>query len=130
MTDFTFSSIASSPEQLSVSFKRFGVPSWLPAMNELEAIAAAFVAGVADEETGFKIIGLTFCNSVRQNYDIISFSRDEDVPGGYWHNVVTLYRVWSPRLKQLGLLQQKERLERRIAAAAAGTSSIPPIGVE
>ena len=100
-------------------------------MNELEAISAAFISGVADEMTGFKIIGRSFCGAVQSDYDLIALSRSRTKEAqGYWSNTVHLYQMWSPRLKEAELRQAKERLDATIAAVAAQTSGIAPIGTE
>jgi hypothetical protein len=105
--------------------------SWLPAMNELEAISAAFTSGIADDATGFKIIGRTFCASVEFSYDLIAYSRHRTIDvQGYWSNIVQLYQTWSPRLKESELRQAKEDLERRIAGIASSGARIPAIGTE
>ena len=52
-------------------------PSRLTALiglHQLESIAASFTSGVADESTGFRIIGRTYCFNVESYYDLISVS--------------------------------------------------------
>jgi hypothetical protein len=111
--------------------KRFALGSWLPAMNELEAICAAFTSGVADEAAGFKIVGRSFCRTVESDYDLIALSRD--IAGSahaYWSNIEQLYKMWSPRLEEAELRKAKERLDGRIASVAARGTKINPIGTE
>jgi len=124
--NFTSSSI--DQRLLSTSRKRYGIMSWLPAMNELETISAAFVTGVADEATGFGIIGRTFCSAVRQDYDLICLSRKEVVAThDYWRNIVELYKIWSPRLQGSELRDVRDRIDAKIASS--GTErTIKPIG--
>jgi hypothetical protein len=111
--------------------KRYGLESWLPAMNELESISAAFISGVADEQTGFQIIGRSFCRSVEANYDLIAFSRSPgEAAQPYWRNIVELYRLWSPRLKEAQLRTAIDHLEARIATVAGKGGRITPIGTE
>lgn len=100
-------------------------------MNELEAISAAFTSGVADEATGFKIIGRSFCGTVQCEYDLIALSRDKSKEAqGYWNNIVQLYKMWSPRLKEVELRQAKERLDILMAGLAAQQTRVAPIGTE
>lgn len=75
--------------------KRFSLLAWLPAINEVASISAAFVHGVADEEVGFSIIGRTFCAAVDADYDIIAIGHSEDVHPHY-ESIVSLYKIWSP----------------------------------
>jgi len=129
--DFTRDSIPRSVQGLETVMKRYGIHSWLPAMNELEAISAAFTSGVADEATGFKIIGRSFCGTVQDHYDLIAWSRHKaHNPQGYWNNIVQLYKMWSPRLEESELRQAKEFLENRIAGIASHTTGISAIGTE
>jgi len=129
--DFTSESVLRDVKRLDMAQKRYALPSWLTAMNELEAISAAFTSGVADEATGFKIIGRSFCGTVQYDYDLIALSRDRAKDArGYWSNIVQLYKMWSPRLKEAELRQAKEQLDSRIAAVAAQSTRIAPIGTE
>jgi hypothetical protein len=129
--DFTSGSVLRSEEAGLMANKRYALPSWLPAMNELEAISAAFTSGVADEATGFNIVGRTFCKSVEHSYDLIALSRHKaNDAHGYWSNIVQLYKMWSPRLEEAELRQAKEHLDSRIATVSARGTRIPPIGTE
>jgi len=125
--DFTSGSVPRD----GMATKRYMLQSWLPAMNELEALSAAFTTGVADEETGFRIFGRSFCGAVENSYDLIAISRSADaLAQGYWSNIVELYRLWSPRLEEAQLRRTKESLEARIAGIAAQGTRIRPIGTE
>jgi hypothetical protein len=127
--DFTSASL--QEQQCSVARKRYDVASWLPAMNELETISAAFTTGVADEETGFSIIGRSFCGTVYSDYDLIAFSRLGVVTSNdYWRNIVELYKLWSPRLRGIDLKNMRDRLDARIEASASQGRRIKPIGAE
>jgi hypothetical protein len=129
--DFTSESVLRDAKVAAMSTKRYLAQSWLPAINELEALSAAFTAGVADEETGFRIFGRSFCGTVEHNYDIIALSRSTDkVAQGYWYNIVELYRLWSPRLQEAELRWARDSIESRIAAIASQGTRIPPIGTE
>lgn len=130
--DFTSGSILGDARIAETSTKRYTTkPSLLPALNELEALSAAFISGVADEEAGFKIFGRSFCSTVENNYDIIALSRTADESAlEYWYNIVRLYRLWSPRLEEGELRRTKNSLEAKIAAIARQSARIPPIGTE
>lgn len=94
----------------------------LPAMNQLEAIAACFTTGVADEATGFKVIGRTYCSTVENSYDVISSCRDGDAHD-YWSNIVELYALWRPRLKKSELDLAKRDIEKAMMALSDKTIS-------
>lgn len=108
--------------------KRLSCDSILPALNELEAISAYFVTGVGDEETGFSIIGKTFCHTVESKYDIISFLHDSGGGQPYYSNIVILYGIWRPRLTKEQLEIEKKILDGKISSVA-GDRKISPIGL-
>lgn len=122
--DFTTSSVPT--EQLEKSEKRYSLDSWLPALNRLEAIAAYFTTGVADESVGFSIFGRTFCSSVESDYDMIALSRKSGT-NDYWENIVILYNLWRPRLSKAELEQAKSEMEKKISALT--TNKVSPIGM-
>jgi len=129
--DFTDGSLLANPGALELARSRFKLNSCVRALNELEAISAAFTSGVADEGTGFNIVGRSFCKNVQYDYDVISFARDaRSGAPGYWSNIVRLYEIWSPRLEEADLRQVRERIDDRIAAATKQGVRIPPIGTE
>jgi len=122
--DFSLSSI---PDNLKdISLKRYALHSWLPMMNQLESISAFFMSGIADECTGFRVIGRTFCGSVESSYDLISISRQEKACP-YWANTVDLYQLWRPRLTKAEMEIAKENIEHELSSISART--ISPIGV-
>lgn len=98
---------------------------WLPALNALEGIAAAFSTGVADDETGFKLIGLTFCRTVESSYDILSVARSlgEQM---YFSGIADTYACWKPRLNARSLDDTKRALEEKLASIKR--SSLPDLG--
>ncbi len=122
--DFSESSIPANLKDECA--KRFKLKSWLPALNRLEAIAAYFTAGVADESVGFRVIGRTFCSAVESNYDIIAFSRSEK-PNAYWENIVELYSLWRPRLTKAELELAKQDMDDKISCLPQ--KAVVPIGV-
>ena len=99
---------------------------WLPALNALESIASAFVTGVADEQTGFSIMGRSFCATVAIQYDIICVCRDDDACR-HWESIVSLYCLWSSRLTKAELEAHRARLDEKIAATVS--RQISPIGM-
>ena len=109
--DFTFSSIP--PQMLRGTVDRLSSDTVLPVLNELETIAAYFTTGVAHEQTGFQIIGRTFCDTVESLYDVIAGCRTEKAQA-YWYNIVRLYRIWRPRLTKAEARSTIEELESKI----------------
>ena len=95
-------------------------------MNQLESISAFFMSGIADECTGFRVIGRTFCGSVESSYDLISISRQEKACP-YWANTVDLYQLWRPRLTKAEMEIAKEDIEYELSSIT--TRTISPIGV-
>ncbi len=120
--DFSFASLA--PDARKLGLERFKLRSWLPAMNCLESIAARFTTGVADEKVGFSIIGRTFCETVEDNYDLVAMCRMGE-PIGYWSNIVSLYRVWRPRISEAELIHVRKELDGQLSTVK--TSSIEPL---
>lgn len=121
--DFFVNSIP--PNQKDHSLKRYMLPTWLPMMNQLESISAFFMSGVADECTGFRVIGRTFCGTVENNYDLIANSRQE-VACPYWENTVGLYQLWRPRLTKAEMEIAKNAIELELSFIR--DRSISPIG--
>jgi hypothetical protein len=122
--DFTKASIPS--EHLILSINRAEPDAWLDAQNELEAISAFFSTGVADERTGFNVIGRTFCKTVEHNYDLIALCRDDHAMS-YWQNTVNLYSIWRPRLSKAEMMSLTDNLQSKIALLGPDVG-IPPIG--
>lgn len=121
--DFTPSSIPRKYRD-SVKKRLQLVAEVLPPLNELNYIASAFVYGVADDRTGFQIIGRTFCRSVANVYDVIAITRS-DTSCQYWEPIVQLYKVWSSRLSRSELEALRNDLDRSLAGASeAGFHSV------
>lgn len=99
--------------------------SLLSALNELNHIAAAFAYGVADDGTGFEIIGRTYCAVVADLYPVLASLRSEG-SCAYWEPIVKLYRTWSARLSRAELESLRATLDKRIAGLA--DARIRPIG--
>ncbi len=99
--------------------------SCLPALNELQSIASAFMVGVADERVGFDIIGRTYCHSVRDSYDILAGVRwDKTCP--YFQSIVGLYQVWASRMSKAELSALTKDLASQIRNIP--DAEVPPIG--
>lgn len=121
--DFTPSSI---PKEYRDNLKKRNEHTcWLNSLNKLESIAAAFVTGVADESTGYRIIGRSFCVAVSTLYDVISSLRKENITP-YWNSIVELYKIWSSRITKEELANERCLLERRMADIT--DKCIRPIG--
>jgi hypothetical protein len=84
--------------------------SALIGLNQLESIAASFTSGVADEGTGFRIIGRTYCFNVESYYELISVS-----PHAYWQSVIDLYFLWRPRLSAAELEIARGEMKARLS---------------
>ena len=100
--------------------------SWLPAFNELQSIASAFIVGVADERVGFGIIGRSFCHTVRRNYDLVAAVLGEKTCP-YWQSIVDLYQLWAGRMTKAELSELSKDLVSRIRSIP--DVEIPPIGL-
>jgi hypothetical protein len=109
--DFSFESL--TEEQKTVIAKQATLVEGLPTLNELEFISAFFVSGVADEETGFRIIGRTFCSTVETHYGLIALFRRHKAQA-YWSNIVDLYHLWRPRLTIAELQMASKELEQKM----------------
>jgi hypothetical protein len=109
--DFSADSIPLMKREAAL--KSLVLESVLPELNELEAIAASFRTGVADEKTGFQIIGRSFCSTVERSYDVIASCRDDDVHG-YWSGIVEVYSIWRPRLSKAEMEFERNRLQKKI----------------
>ena len=88
---------------------------WLLTFNKMEAIAAVFITGVADEQTGFEVIGLDFVDIVRRYYDIYTLCQKNVGEGNQnFPNTIKLYKTWSPRFTEKELQRQKGFLEEKL----------------
>ncbi|RMB37303.1 hypothetical protein C8J47_0891 [Sphingomonas sp. PP-F2F-G114-C0414] len=99
----------------------------LSSINELELIASYFISRVADEKTGFRIIGRSYCATVKSNYHIISILRGNDTAQPYWYNIVALYQLWAPSLTREELESSSIGLAQRLAALPTDRS-VAPLG--
>jgi hypothetical protein len=121
--DFMFSGMDRKGQDSGL--KKMGIDAYRPAFNHLEAIASRFTTGIADENTGFSIIGRSYCATVEDNYDFIAGCRDVDDTAPYWKNIVELYSWWRPRLEALELEKSVESFNERIARLKRTTPRNP-----
>jgi hypothetical protein len=126
--DFTSSSLA--PAWRENANKKVPLsPLWMPILNEYEGMASAYMSGVADEELGYKILGLGFCRSVQRNYDVISLQRGSGKSEwNFWKNTIGLYTLWSNRIKQEGLLEKLTEVSSQLRGSS--NAKITPLGIE
>jgi hypothetical protein len=110
------------PEHAEIRFKEV---SWVDALNELDAIAAAFVHGVADETIGFEIFGGSFCVNVEFSYDLICCSNPR-YPDRSFISIIRLYQLWSQRLSKEQMENARAALDKQISRIA--DQRIKPIG--
>jgi hypothetical protein len=121
-----FSSASISKDFRPFTIKRMNFVSVHLCLNELEVISACFTTGVADEKTGFLIIGRTFCVTVETYYDVIAACRDQNAHP-YWHNITRLYQIWRPRLTKAEMKHTLQELENKIHSLGTD-STIDAIG--
>lgn len=103
--------------------KKLGLNSSVAALNLLELIAMAFLTGVAEDVSGFKTIGRSFCAVVATHYDIFTIQNSDRA---YWQNVIELYKLWSGRIKLAEIDEERRKLEER--AKSTSSNPIVPIG--
>lgn len=125
--NFTSASLTKEAQQAGLAkFTQF-VNHWLGDLNELEAIAASFISGVADERLGYTILGVGYCGSVREKYDIICLHRGDGRPEtNYWKNTIALYKIWTERVKKEGLTRRMEEIASQLKSSPE--ARIVPIG--
>jgi hypothetical protein len=102
---------------------------WMPILNEYEGMAAGYMSGVADEQLGYKILGMGFCKAVQHNYDVICLQRGHGKgEWNYWKNTIGLYKLWSDRIKQEGLLEKLDDVSSQLRESSS--AKITPIGLD
>jgi hypothetical protein len=113
-------------EYVEIAIKKEATIGWAKPVNQFEAIAAMFMTGVADEGTGFKIIGRDYCDCIGALYDVIACTRKVD-SNPLYSNIVALYNLWEPRLRDEALLDdinRKNEERRKIPKRR-----VPPLGM-
>lgn len=123
--DFTPSSVP--PEWSEAMKRRVSILSWVPAVNTLDTVAASFVFGVADEITGFAMVGRSFCANVGHFYDLIARQRKDGVQP-HFQAIVKLYTLWGNRLSKEELQKARATLDAQIARLP--DKRITPIGAD
>ena len=121
--DFNLNSLL--PQYRSNAIKHFTLDFFRPALNELQTIASAYVTGIADEKTGFEIIGRTYCVSVASKYDILCCCRQDEIHQ-YYQSIIDLYNIWSPRITKAELEAERKRIEKSMSEIP--DESIAPLG--
>ncbi len=124
--DFSAASLPNSLRRKMIEASAI-IKTDISALNELEIISSYFISRVADEKTGFRIIGRSYCATVRSNYHIISILRGDDTAQPYWYNIVALYQLWAPRLTREELESTANSLVRRLAELPTDRS-VAPLG--
>jgi hypothetical protein len=97
---------------------RAKLTSWIGAVNELDMLSATLVTGVGSEKTAFASIGRSFCVNVGYYYDLLARYRKSSTQP-HFASIVSLYRIWSPRLSADDLAA--ERGVRELSATSAST---------
>ena len=110
--NFSFASLSKS--EVEAGLRRASNSLILSVLNNLEIVSAYFVSGVADEKTGFQIIGKSFCSTVAHNYAAITILRDEKSSQNYWFNIIELFKVWNSRIKRMDLARESEELQNSL----------------
>lgn len=82
-------------------------------LNELEIIAAGVNSRLANEELAFYSFGKSFCRTVENSYDVVSFVRSRGTVKHY-NNIVALYRRWHGRIKQIELERKKDEIDEQL----------------
>jgi hypothetical protein len=99
---------------------RLATDGILDELNSLEIVAAMFTSGVADSETGVKIIGRSFCGAVESRYDLISYCRHrENTDYDYCGSIVSLYKVWSSKFSSEELAKARKDIDSKMARMAS-----------
>ena len=109
--DFSPASVPAEWEDLAK--KRVAIQSWIPAINSLDTVAATFVYGVAAEDTGFDMIGRSYCANVGHFYDLIARYRKDEVQP-HFQAIVKLYGIWANRLSKAQLQVARSALDAQI----------------
>lgn len=91
---------------------------YLNVFNSLQIVAAAFTTGVADEETGFEIIGEGFCATIANLYDALSLTRGSEFTYQYT-NTIKLYQLWSVRFDRANVEEARKQARARAEELAA-----------
>lgn len=101
----------------------------IKALNGMEAFAVYFVKGAADETVAFPSAGKVFCDYVEALAPIlvalIEKGKNEYLISGPFENVVSLYKLWSVRVKRGKLEEEAKGLGLTVEGER---KSLRPIG--
>ena len=114
-------------EQTNTVKEKIRLDSYVMAMNKLEFIAAHFVTGIADDDTGFRLFGRAFCSVIKCNYDLFVI-RDGEASNSHVQYTRELYEAWSERLSARELIDLKLMVETQLNSCAR--KNFIPIGIQ
>jgi hypothetical protein len=101
-------------------------------INTLEAFAMAFVAGVADDDLGFRATAMAFCGGVRLIMPAIFQMRRTG--NGRFESTIKLFELWNIRLVANAVAPHMKALEGGLKQIAdltrAAQEKIKPLGTE
>jgi hypothetical protein len=125
--DFTNVSLTEEAQQQGLAKFTPLINVWIRDLNELEAVAASFMSGVADEKLGYTMLGVGYCRSVLEKYDVICLQRGDGRPEtNYWKNTIALYKIWAEHVKNEGLTMRMEEIASQLKTSPR--ERIFPIG--
>lgn len=122
-SDFLFDTLPA--DRKSTADAKEKVQGWAKPINAIDALAALYTTGVADEETGFNIFGRDFCECVGAVYDVIAANRKNPIEPRY-RNTVVLYNIWSARIEALAVTDEIEKKKELLRGIKQ--SKVKPIG--
>jgi hypothetical protein len=98
-------------------------------LNSFEAFAMYFAKRAADESVVYQSIGPVFCAYTRCMAPILIHLRRgyTNRPSGPYHNLVTLYSIWSDRAQKESLELEANKLKTKLSGIHI--TEIPPIGI-
>jgi hypothetical protein len=105
------------------------LPAPFLVMSKLESIAAKFTTGVADEETGFTVIGEAFCTRVEewlQFRTILDNEPGKEIMEQLFSHTLNLHSIWSPRLTKIKL-EASQAVTKQVLSHIRDTK-VPRIG--
>lgn len=82
-------------------------------LNKIELVALTFYKGVALEQMGFEVIGLVFCEVVKELSFEIASQRENENDYTLEH-ILRLYDVWSVKLNKEQLKMEKKKASKKL----------------
>ena len=95
-------------------FKDVSSKALIP-LNMSEAFASVFISKLADEEIAFNSVARTFCGSIEDYMSVIALG-----DGLYFRNLIELYILWSGKIEEIDLMQEKSRIDIELAKVEKG----------